>query len=115
MDNLRNEKMQMDNLRNEKMQSHNTEVLKKNRTLMDAYERLLNKCLQLSEVSELTKRLNKKLNRTDEIPSCETDEQVKETHHERNIVELFDSISDKMEMEIELIGSNTQRSMGMID
>jgi hypothetical protein len=110
MGNLRNE-----DLRNEDMQAHNTEALKQNRTLMDAYERLLNRCVQLSEVSELTQRLNKKLNRTDGILSCKTDEEVKETHHERNIVELFDSISDKMEMEIELIGSNTQRSMGMID
>ena len=113
MGNLRNE-----DLRNEDMKSHNTEALKKDRTLMDAYERLLDRCLQLSEVSELTERLNKKLNRTEGMVSCgknDPDEQNKESHYERNIVELFDSISDKMEMEIELIGSNTQRSMRIID
>ena len=110
MGNLRNE-----DLRNEDMKSHNTEALKKDRTLMDAYERLMGRCVQLSEVSELTERLNRKLNRTEEMESCIKDEPSTEVAFQRNIVELFNSISDKMEMEIKLIVSNTQQSMGMID
>jgi len=84
-------------------------------TLMQAFERLDKKCTQLSEVARMTEILNEKLNRTEGHPKCDKDGIKKESVVERNIVELFNLIADKMETQINVIGNNTERSMKMID
>ncbi len=84
-------------------------------TLIQAFERLDQKCVQLREVARLTERLNEKLNRTEGHPKCEEEKLQKESVVERNIVELFNLIADKMETQINVIGNNTERSMQMID
>ena len=82
-------------------------------TLMQVLERLENKCEQLREVAKMTEKLNQKLNRTEGDPKTEKG-QLKESN-EKNIVELFDNICDKMDEQINTIGNNTERSMGMIE
>jgi hypothetical protein len=85
-------------------------------TLMQAFERLENKCLQLSEVANLTERLNEKLNRTEGNSKCEDVKGIENSSLvERNIVELFNLIAEKMETQINVIGNNTDKSMQMID
>ena len=82
-------------------------------TLMQVLERLENKCEQLREVAEMTEKLNQKLNRNEGDSKPEKC-QLKESN-EKNIVELFDNICDKMDEQIITIGHNTERSMGMIE
>ena len=82
-------------------------------TLMQVLERLENKCEQLREVAEMTEKLNQKLNRNEGDSKPEKC-QLKESN-EKNIVELFDNIGDKMDEQINTIGNNTERSMGMIE
>jgi hypothetical protein len=84
-------------------------------TLIQAFERLDHKCSQLRELGGLTEKLNDKLNRTEGHPKCEDDRTQKEGVVERNIVELFNLIADKMETQINIIGNNTENSMSMID
>lgn len=85
-------------------------------TLMQAFERLTQKCSELKDVAQLTERLNRKLNRTDGRPeSIEASLVQKEPSTEKNIVELFNSIADKMDVQIHVIGNNTELSMRMID
>lgn len=91
------------------------EEVQERQTLIQAFERLDHKCAQLREVAELTERLNEKLNRTEGHTKCDKDRTQKESVVERNIVELFNFIADKMETQINVIGKNTQRSMEMID
>jgi len=83
-------------------------------TLMQVFERLEQKCMQLREVAGMTEKLNEKLNRTEGQPKCGGDIQ-KEDVVERNIVELFNLIADEMELQINFIGNNTEKSMKMID
>ena len=82
-------------------------------TLMLVLERLENKCEQLRQVAEMTEKLNQKLNRNEGHPKPDKC-QLKESY-EKNIVELFDNICDKMDEQIITIGNNTDRSMGMIE
>jgi hypothetical protein len=84
-------------------------------TLIQAFERLEYTCLQLRELSGLTERLNQKLNRTEGSIKLEDERVQKEEVSEMSIVGLFNSIADKMEIQINVIGSNTERSMNMID
>ena len=84
-------------------------------TLIQTFERLDEKCMQLREVAGLTERLNEKLNRTEGHPKCEEGNSAKQKEDNRNIVELFNLIADKMEVQINAIGNNTQNSMRMID
>jgi hypothetical protein len=84
-------------------------------TLIQAFERLDHKCIQLRELAGLTERLNEKLNRTEGHPKCEEDASVKQKEDNRNIVELFNLIADKMEVQINAIGNNTENAMRMID
>jgi hypothetical protein len=84
-------------------------------TLIQALERLDYKCIQLRELAGLTEKLNEKLNRTEGNPKGEDDRMQKESVVERNIVELFNLIADKMETQINIIGNNTENSMSMID
>jgi len=91
------------------------EAVQEIQTLIQAFERLYHKCTQLRELAGLTERLNEKLNRTEGHPKCEEDRMQKESVAERNIVELFNLIADKMETQINVIGNNTERSMQMID
>ncbi len=83
-------------------------------TLIQAFERLDQKCVQLREVAGLTERLNEKLNRTEGQPRDEA-EKAKEGPVQLNIIELFNLIADKMEVQINVIGNNTELSMQMID
>jgi hypothetical protein len=82
-------------------------------TLMLVLERLENKCEQLREVAEMTEKLNQKLNRNEGDPKPEKC-QLKESN-EKNIVELFDNICDRMDEQMITIANNTDRSMGMIE
>ena len=91
------------------------EVPQERQTLIQAFERLDHKCTQLRELAGLTERLNEKLNRTEGRLKCEDDIMQKEIVVERNIVELFNLIADKMETQINVIGNNTEKSMQMID
>ena len=91
------------------------EAVQERQTLIQAFERLDHKCTQLRELAGLTERLNEKLNRTEGHIKCEEDRTQKESVVERNIVELFNLIADKMETQINVIGNNTERSMQMID
>ena len=91
------------------------EAPQERQTLIQAFERLDHKCTQLRELAGLTERLNEKLNRTEGNPKCEDERMQKESVVERNIVELFNLIADKMETQINVIGNNTEKSMQMID
>jgi|TARA_R110000751_G_scaffold153060_1_gene258187 hypothetical protein len=84
-------------------------------TLIQAFERLDHKCSQLRELAGLTEKLNEKLNRTEGHPKCEENSSVKQKEDNRNIVELFNLIADKMEVQINSIGNNIERSIRMID
>ena len=84
-------------------------------TLIQAFERLDHKCSQLRELAGLTEKLNEKLNRTEGHPRCEENSSVKQIEDNRNIVELFNLIADKMEVQINAIGNNTENAMRMID
>jgi len=84
-------------------------------TLMQAFERLEYTCIQLRELSGLTERLNQKLNRTEGSIKLEDERVQKEEVSEMSIVGLFNSMADKMEVQINVIGNNTERSMNMID
>jgi phage gpG-like protein len=83
-------------------------------TLMQAFERLDHKCIELRELAGLTERLNEKLNRAEGGPKCNDEKLQKQGSPEMNIVELFNFIADKMETQINVIGNNTERSMQMI-
>ena len=85
------------------------------RTLIQAFERLDNKCSQLRDLAGLTERLNEKLNRTEGHSKCVDNGMQKEDIVELNIVELFNLIADKMEIQIDIIGNNTEYSISMID
>jgi hypothetical protein len=91
------------------------ENVEERKTLIQAFERLDHKCIQLRELAGLTERLNEKLNRTEGHPKCEEGASVKQKEDNRNIVELFNLIADKMEVQINAIGNNTEAAMRMID
>jgi len=84
-------------------------------TLIQAFERLDEKCAQLKEVAIMTEKLNQKLNRTEAHPMCADKKPQNEDIVKRNIVEMFNFIADKMEEQINVIGSNTECSMRMIE
>ena len=88
---------------------------KERQTLTQALERLYHKCDQLAEVARLTEKLNDKLNRTEGQPKYEEDIRKGESYNERNIVELFNLIADKMDIQINVILSNTEYAMSMIE
>jgi len=97
------------------MNDRKLEAVQERQTLIQAFERLDHKCTQLRELAGLTERLNEKLNRTEGHPKCSDEKLQKQESPERNIVELFNLIADKMETQINVIGNNTERSMEMID
>jgi len=82
--------------------------------LMQVFEKLDNRCSALREVAGMTERLQEKLNRTQGQPK-DPSTLEKEDLTERNIIELFDLIAEKMAVEIDIIGNNTENSMAMID
>jgi hypothetical protein len=84
-------------------------------TLMEVFARLEDKCLILREVAGLTKNLYEKLNRTEDHPKCQEGGINKEPILERNIVELFDFIADKIEVQTNVIRNNTTESIQMIE
>lgn len=90
--------------------------VKTNRTLIQSFERLESNCRELEETTELCKTLSKKLNRTEhEIILSKTQEPYKEEDNHKNIVDLFNLISDKLEKEIESINYSIRSSIDMID
>jgi len=97
------------------MESKSMTEVQERQTLIQAFERLDHKCVQLKELAGLTEKLNGKLNRTEGHPKSEEDKLQKQKEDNRNIVELFNLIADKMEVQINVIGNNTERSMKMID
>jgi hypothetical protein len=84
------------------------------KTLINAFERLSGKCNQLREVANLTDRLTAKLHRTEDEPRP-TDEKVKQENKRMDIVDLFNSIADDMEIQINRIGSNTEEAINIIE
>jgi DNA polymerase II large subunit len=82
---------------------------------MQAFERLEYTCIQLRELAGLAERLNQKLNRTEGYSKLEDEREKIEEGFEMSIVGLFNSMVDKMEVQINVIGNNTERSMNMID
>lgn len=97
------------------MDENKTAPAKERQTLMQAFERLDHQCVQLSDLVDLTERLNEKLNRIEDHPKEPAGEFKKQTEDHRSIVELFNLIADRMEVQINIIGNNTERSMQMID
>ena len=92
-----------------------TNPVAEKQTLMQAFERLDHQCVQLSNLVGLTESLNEKLNRTEGRHKEEAVELKKQTEDHKNIVGLFNLIADRMEVQINLIGNNIERSMQMID
>jgi len=86
-------------------------------TLMLAYENLLIKARKVEELQELSERLNRKFDRTDDRPLTDNCEDVKEKKQirEPNLIELFDSVSERLERSINNIGGNIERIIQMID
>lgn len=84
-------------------------------TLIQVFERLEQRCLQLREVADMTERLKEKLNRTEGQPKPEEGNKGKEPESQKNIIELFNSIANEMETQTNRIGNNTDFSMQMID
>ena len=85
-------------------------------TLMLAYDRLVTKARKVEELQELTERLGRKFDRTDDRPIALNDA-VKETRdvENPNIIKLFDDLAERLEHSINEIGRNTERVMQMID
>ena len=84
------------------------------KTLINAFERLHTRCNQLEEVANLTERLTAKLNRTEDEPKLMKD-QDKEESRRMDIVDLFNSIADEMEVQINRIGGNTEDAINIIE
>jgi len=97
------------------MENCNDKKSEERKTLMQAFERLDSKCSELKDVADMTKRLYEKLNRTEGHPKGSELLTQKEAVVERNIVELFNLIAEKIEVQINVIGNNTEKSMIMID
>ena len=97
------------------MENCNDKKSEERKTLMQAFERLDYKCSELRDVADMTERLYEKLNRTEWHPKCNELLTQKEIVVERNIVELFNLIAEKIEVQINVIGNNTEKSMIMID
>lgn len=89
---------------------------KQNPTLMLAYDTLVTKARKLEEVQELSERLNRKFDRTDDRPIALT-EAVKEARdlEQPNIIELFYEVAERLEYAINEIGKNTERVIQMIE
>jgi hypothetical protein len=85
-------------------------------TLMLAYERLVTKARKVEELQELTERLGRKFDRTDDRPIALNDS-IKEPRdvENPNIIKLFDDLAERLERSINEIGKNTERVMQMID
>jgi hypothetical protein len=85
-------------------------------TLMLAYDRLVTKARKLEEVQELSERLNRKFDRTDDRPVA-LNESLKEPRdvEQPNIIELFDEVAERLEYAINKIGKNTERVIQMIE
>ena len=85
-------------------------------TLMLAYERLVTKARKIEELQELTERLGRKFDRTDDRPIA-LDDDIKEPSsiENPNIIKLFDDLAERLERSINEIGKNTERVMQMID
>ena len=85
-------------------------------TLMLAYERLVTKARKVEELQELTERLGRKFDRTDDRPIALNDAIKDLTDVENpNIIKLFDDLAERLERSINEIGKNTDRVMQMID
>jgi len=93
----------------------NCKLEKERQTLISVLEKLEFKCSQLSEVAMMTERLNEKLKRTEGQLKCEETMPEKTRAVELNIVELFNAIANKIGIQIDIIGKNTDNSMQMID
>jgi len=96
------------------MNEETTQSKGERETIMQAIEALNTRCFQLGELSGLTNKLNRKLNRTEDDPSALNGEE-KESNPHRNIVDLIFLVSDRMEDHINVIGNNTESSIRMID
>jgi hypothetical protein len=84
-------------------------------TLIQAFERLDERCAQLQEVAGMTERVVDKLNRTEGDPKEKEALNEKKGNVPRNMVDLFNSLSDKIETQIGRIGNSAEAAMGMID
>ena len=102
----------MNNTMNNSIQE--TSVVKE-RTLMQAFYRLEDKCKRLHETTNLVRILNQKLNRTQECSEVTNEKAIISGDDIMNIVDLFNLIADKIENEIRTIEDNTHKSIDMID
>ena len=85
-------------------------------TLMLAYERLVTKARKVEELQELTERLGRKFDRTDDRPIALNDAIKEPIDVENpNIIKLFDDLAERLERSINEISNNTERVMQMID
>ena len=85
-------------------------------TLMLAYEGLVTKARKVEELQELTERLGRKFDRTDDRPIA-LNEALKEPIgvESPNIIKLFNDLAERLERSINKIGKNTERVIQMID
>lgn len=86
-------------------------------TLMDSYYLLLEKMEGLRHLTNISEELIEKMNRTQNKSSEPCDEGIKESCaiNERNIVELFNSISKTIDIEGQKIDNNISDAMSFID
>ena len=86
-------------------------------TLMQALNLLQERCDKLSAVSEFAERMESKLHRTEDSVMCEEKVMSKEITKQDvgNIVELFNSVSYRLETQIEKIGKSIISSINIIE
>lgn len=82
-------------------------------TLIDVYDALNLKLSSLTEVTEMTNVLKRKLERTEDDPREGEKDIAKDPKH-LDIVQMFSGIVDKLGYEINSIHSNTNHSISMI-
>lgn len=97
------------------MDSLQAEKVKERETLMQAFEKLELTCIHLKEAVKFTEKLQDKFNRRERDILEVNPEKKKDSHPPSNIVDLFISISDKMEKEIIEIINNTEDVIKMIE
>ena len=95
------------------MEAQRVEV-EERQTLMQAFELLDSKCRQMDDIVRLTERVNEKLNRTEDAVRVEG-ELTKKSEDHYTIVELFNNISRKLEAQINIAGSNLERTLNIIE
>ena len=85
-------------------------------TLMNAYHELSENVERFEAIIELTDKVNRKFDRTDDRPQPEEVQQLKESDvAEPDLIGLFMRISKKLNQQTEIMGNNLSRTLSKID